>query len=88
MSEIEIYERVSVESGGIRIPSCPRCGTPNIVSRKVERATFAECANNECDAWIAYDIRVTAVACDTRELAKYRFETYIYDDDDSEDFRI
>jgi len=82
MTDTAVFERVSVEAGGIRIPACPRCGTPNVIPRKLERATFGKCAGDDCDAWLAYDVRVTAVACDDRESAKYRFETYIHDDED------
>jgi len=52
-----------------------------VVARKVERATFGKCAGDDCEAWIAYDVRLTAVAVDTREQAKYQFETYIRDDE-------
>jgi len=84
MSDIQTahFERVGVENGGIRIPACPRCGTPNVLAGKVERATFAKCANDDCDAWIGYDVSVVAKAFDDRESAKYAFETYIYDEDD------
>lgn len=75
------YERATVEAGGIRIPACPRCGEPNIIPRKLERATFGQCAADDCDAWIAYDVSITAVALDDRESAKYHFETYIHDDE-------
>jgi len=46
----------------------------------VERATFGQCAGDDCEAWIAYDVRLTAVAVDSKETAKYRFETYIEPD--------
>lgn len=81
MTETCVFERVAVEAGGIRIPACPQCGTPNVLSHGIERATFAKCAGDDCGAWIAYDVRITAVACDDRESAKYRFETYIHDDE-------
>jgi hypothetical protein len=81
MGKTQHYERVSVEAGGIRIPACPRCGVPNVVSRKIERATFAQCAGEDCDAWIAYDVSVVAKAYDTREGAKYAYETYIESDE-------
>lgn len=80
MSETQHFERVSVEAGGIRIPACPRCGQPNVIPRKIERATFGKCAGDDCEAWIAYDVSVTAVALDDRESAKYHFETYIHDE--------
>jgi hypothetical protein len=80
MSETRLYERATVEAGGIRIPQCPRCGTPNVIPRSIERGTFGECAGDDCDAWIAYDVRIAAVACDSREQAKYRFETEVYDE--------
>lgn len=80
MSETQHFERVSVEAGGIRIPACPRCGQPNVIPRKIERATFGKCAADDCEAWIAYDVSVTAVALDDRESAKYHFETYIHDE--------
>lgn len=88
MSETNVFERVSVENGGIRVPACPRCGEPNVVPRKIERATFGKCAADDCEAWIAYDVRLTAVAFDEREAAKYNFETHIYDDDDAEDLLL
>jgi len=74
------FERASVEAGGIRIPRCPRCGTPNVIGSYVERATFGPCAGDGCSAWIAYDVSIVAKAYDTREAAKYAFETQIYDD--------
>jgi len=80
MGETQHFERVSVEAGGIRIPACPRCGQPNVIPRKVERSTFGQCAAEDCEAWIAYDVSVTAVALDERESAKYHFETYIHDE--------
>jgi len=40
----------------------------------------AALAGDDCEAWLAYDVRLTAVALDTRESAKYHFETYIHDD--------
>jgi hypothetical protein len=73
-------ERIGVEGNGIRIPACPRCGQPNVIPYKIERATFGQCAAEDCDAWIAYDVSVTAVAYDNRESAKYAFETYIEGD--------
>jgi hypothetical protein len=54
---------------------------PNVIPRKIERGTFGKCAGDDCEAWIAYDVRLTAVALDERESAKYQFETYIYDDE-------
>jgi len=82
MSDVQTahYERAAVEAGGIRIPACPRCGTPNVMPRKIERASFGECAGDDCDAWLAYDVSITVQAYDERESAKYAFETYIYDD--------
>lgn len=71
MNETQYFERVSVEGNGIRIPACPRCGEPNVIRRTVERATFGECANEDCDAWIAYDVALVAKAYDHREGAKY-----------------
>jgi ribosomal protein S27AE len=80
MPDTAHFERVSVEAGGIRIPQCPRCGAPNVIPRKVERATFGQCAGEECDAWLAYDVSLTVVARDARESAKYHFETHIQND--------
>lgn len=79
-TETTHFERVSVENGGIRIPNCPRCGAPNVLPRKVERATFGECANDDCGAWLAYNVSIVVEAHDHRESAKYAFETYIHDD--------
>jgi len=81
MTDTLHFERVSVEAGGIRIPACPRCGCPNVLPRKVERATFGKCAGDDCEAWLAYDVSVVAKAFDERESAKYAFETYIHDDE-------
>lgn len=81
MSDTSHYERISVEAGGVRIPACPRCGSPLVIDRSIERATFGQCPNGGCGAWIAYDVSVTAVALNDRESAKYHFETYIHDDE-------
>ena len=83
MSDVQTahYETATVEAGGIRIPACPRCGTPNVMPRKVERGTFGKCAGDDCDAWIGYNVSIVAKAFDDRESAKYAFETYIYDDE-------
>jgi len=37
MTDTAVFERVSAEAGGIRIPACPRCGTPNVIPRKIEQ---------------------------------------------------
>lgn len=90
MSDVETshFEKAGVENGGIRIPACPRCGTPNVIPYKVERATFGQCAGDNCDAWIAYDVSIIAKAYDNREGAKYAFETYIHDDDETDDLML
>ena len=80
-TDVAHFERVIVETGGIRIPQCPRCGTPNVLPRKVERATFGQCAGDECAAWLAYDVSVVVQAYDERESAKYAYETYIENDE-------
>jgi len=79
-TDVAHFERVSVEHGGIRIPACPRCGTPNVIPRKVGRATFGQCAGDDCEAWLAYDVSVVVQAHDERESAKYAYETYIEDE--------
>lgn len=79
MSDVSHTERVSVENGGLRV-HCPRCGNPNVLARKIERATFAQCSWEDCGAWIAYDVSIVAKAFDEREAAKYAFETEIYDE--------
>jgi len=81
MSNTNHFERVSVETGGIRIPACPECGAPNIIPRKLERATFGKCAGDDCEAWLAYDVSVVVKSYDNRESAKYAFETHIESDD-------
>lgn len=80
MTETSHFERIGVEGNGIRA-HCPRCGQPNVIPYKLERATFAQCSWEDCEAWIAYDVSVVAKAYDHREGAKYAFETYIEDDD-------
>lgn len=81
MAETTHFERAGVENGGIRIPACPRCGTPNVIPEVLRRATFGECAGDDCDAWLTYNVAITVVAVDERETAKYRFGTYVRDDE-------
>jgi hypothetical protein len=80
MPETTHYESIGVEGNGIRIRGCPRCGSPIVIPYSLKRATFGECPDSDCEAWVTYNVSVTAVAFDDRESAKYHFETYIEED--------
>lgn len=65
---------VTVEDRGIRISECPRCGNPIVLDIALKTGTFGECPWEDCGAWVAYDVNVTATAFNTRAAAKAKHE--------------
>lgn len=71
-----VHKSIAVQDNGIRIPSCPECSQPVMIEYGLSTGKFAECPWEDCGAWLAYTVEVTAEAYETREEAKEAYDGY------------
>jgi endogenous inhibitor of DNA gyrase (YacG/DUF329 family) len=65
---------VTRQEGGVRVQGCPECGTPVMVEVGVRTGDFARCPEEDCGAWLTYEVSVTTTAFETREEARAHHE--------------
>ena len=65
-----VHDSIGVQGNGIRIPSCPECDQPVMIEYGLSTGSFSQCPWEDCGAWLAYKVEVTAEAYETRKEAK------------------